>query len=144
MTAVEIEQALSGRLNKRYVELLKKNPAWASAERRADMNNFMARFIFCFFVEDTGIFNGQGLFTQTLQQFTAHATIAGLYDPQEMPDNLRAAHAHNNEVLERIYIGQRFKNGTERLEKLFALYTQMPATATKPKPAAKAARGRRA
>ena len=33
----------------------------------------------------------------------------------------------NDEVLERIYIGRRFKNDTERLEKLFDLYTKMTA-----------------
>jgi hypothetical protein len=53
------------------------------------------------------------------------ATIADLYDPESMPDNLRAAHERNDEVLERIYIGRRFKNDTERLEKLFELYTKM-------------------
>ncbi len=53
------------------------------------------------------------------------ATIADLYKPDAMPDNLRAAHKRNDEVLERIYIGRRFKNDTERLEKLFALYTKM-------------------
>ncbi|MCV6545671.1 MAG: BREX-1 system adenine-specific DNA-methyltransferase PglX [Cohaesibacter sp.] len=53
------------------------------------------------------------------------ATIADLYDPEKMPENLRAAHDHNDEVLERIYIGRRFKNDTERLEKLFELYTKM-------------------
>lgn len=57
------------------------------------------------------------------------ATIADLYDPEAMPDNLRAAHERNDEVLERIYIGRRFKNDTERLEKLFDLYTKMSATA---------------
>jgi hypothetical protein len=69
------------------------------------------------------------------------ATIADLYDPDAMPDNLRAAHAHNDEVLERIYIGRRFKNDTERLEKLFALYTKMTAAA-KATPAKKASRGK--
>ena len=59
-------------------------------------------------------------------------TIADLYDPEDMPDNLRRAHEANDEVLERIYIGRRFKNDTERLEKLFELYTKM----TKPKVAA--------
>ena len=44
-----------------------------------------------------------------------------------MPDDLRAAHDRNDEVLERIYIGRRFKNDTERLEKLFELYTKMTA-----------------
>ena len=53
------------------------------------------------------------------------ATIADLYDPDSMPQNLRDAHDRNDEVLERIYIGRRFKNDTERLEKLFELYTKM-------------------
>jgi hypothetical protein len=53
------------------------------------------------------------------------ATIADLYDPDTMPENLRHAHDRNDEVLERIYIGRRFKNDTERLEKLFDLYTKM-------------------
>ena len=53
------------------------------------------------------------------------ATIADLYDPEAMPDNLRAAHDRNDETLERIYIGRRFKNDTERLETLFAMYAKM-------------------
>jgi hypothetical protein len=53
------------------------------------------------------------------------ATIAELYDPEKMPDDLRAAHDRNDEVLERIYIGRRYKNDTERLEKLFDLYSKM-------------------
>jgi len=53
------------------------------------------------------------------------ATIADLYDPDAMPENLRRAHEANDEVLERIYIGRRFRNDTERLEKLFELYTRM-------------------
>jgi hypothetical protein len=40
---------------------------------------------------------------------------------------VREAHERNDEVLERIYIGRRFKNDTERLEKLFDLYTKMVA-----------------
>lgn len=55
------------------------------------------------------------------------ATIADLYDPDRMPPNVREAHEHNDEVLERIYIGRRFRNDTERLEKLFELYTTMTA-----------------
>ncbi len=53
------------------------------------------------------------------------ATIADLYEPDLMPQNLRDAHDRNDEVLERIYIGRRFKNDTERLEKLFDLYAKM-------------------
>jgi hypothetical protein len=55
------------------------------------------------------------------------ATMAELYDPDNMPADLRAAHDRNDEALERIYIGRRFKNDTERLEKLFELYTKMTA-----------------
>ncbi|QSO54182.1 class I SAM-dependent DNA methyltransferase [Alicyclobacillus curvatus] len=62
----------TSRLNRLYVELLKENPQWGTAERRHEMNHFMARLIFCFFAEDTGIFNGTGLFTDTIQQMSAH------------------------------------------------------------------------
>jgi len=64
------------------------------------------------------------------------ATIADLYDPEKMPDDLRAAHERNDETLERIYIGRRFRNDTERLEKLFDLYTKMTADSV-PKKSAK-------
>jgi len=57
------------------------------------------------------------------------ATIADLYAPDKMPADLREAHERNDETLERIYIGRRFRNDTERLEKLFDLYTKMTATA---------------
>jgi len=56
------------------------------------------------------------------------STIADLYRSDSMPDNLIQAHAKNDEILERIYIGRRFKNDTERLEKLFDLYTKMTST----------------
>ncbi len=63
-------------------------------------------------------------------------TIADLYDPEAMPDDLRHAHERNDETLERIYIGRTFRNDTERLEKLFELYTKMTAAAPKRKGAA--------
>ena len=53
------------------------------------------------------------------------ATIADLYKQDQMPENLRIAHDHNDEIIERIFIGRRFKNDTERLEKLFELYSKM-------------------
>ncbi|QHM92176.1 class I SAM-dependent DNA methyltransferase [Acetobacter pasteurianus] len=49
-------------------------------------------------------------------------TIADLYDPDKMPDDLRAVHRENDELLENMYIGRPFRNDTERLEKLFKLY----------------------
>ncbi|MDL2175413.1 DNA methyltransferase [Stutzerimonas sp. FeSN7] len=65
-----IDVRATSRLNKLYVELLNENPDWAKAERRHDMNHFMARLIFCFFAEDTDIFTGDGLFTKTVEQFS--------------------------------------------------------------------------
>jgi hypothetical protein len=56
------------------------------------------------------------------------ATIADMYDPDRMDSEfplVREAHDRNDDILERIYIGRRFKNDTERLEKLFELYTKM-------------------
>jgi hypothetical protein len=50
------------------------------------------------------------------------ATIADLYVPESMPVELRHAHERNDEVIERIYMGRRFRNDTERLEKLFMMY----------------------
>jgi hypothetical protein len=49
-------------------------------------------------------------------------TIAQLYDPDKMPDDLREVHRQNDELLETMYIGRPFKNDTERLERLFKLY----------------------
>ncbi|MDE1557204.1 lactate dehydrogenase [Comamonas aquatica] len=67
-----IDVRATGRLNKLYVELQRENPDWAKEERRSDMNHFMARLVFCFFAEDTDIFNGKGLFTQTVDQMSAN------------------------------------------------------------------------
>lgn len=61
----------TSRLNRLYVELLRNNPDWGTADRRHDMNHFMARLIFCFFAEDTDIFNGDNLFTATIEQMSA-------------------------------------------------------------------------
>ena len=58
------------------------------------------------------------------------ATVADLYASDRMPENLHAAHHRNDEVLERIYIGRRFRNDTERLEKLFELYTKVAESKT--------------
>ena len=60
----------TSRLNKLYLELLRHNPDWATAERRTEMNHFMARLIFCFFAEDTSIFRGDNLFTGTVEKMS--------------------------------------------------------------------------
>ena len=65
-----IDIKATGRLDKLYVELLKMNEGWAKQDTREDFNHFMAQLIFCFFAEDTGIFNGDDLFTNTVQQMS--------------------------------------------------------------------------
>ncbi len=75
----------TSRLNKLYIELLKDNPDWGTADRRPDMNHFVARLIFCFFAEDTDIFNGDNLFTATVEQMSdsrsgnTHEVISELF-----------------------------------------------------------------
>jgi hypothetical protein len=64
-----IDVKATGRLNRLYVELLKDNPDWATEARRHELNQFMARLIFCFFAEDTGIFR-EGSFTATVTQMS--------------------------------------------------------------------------
>jgi hypothetical protein len=49
-------------------------------------------------------------------------TLADLYDPDKMPDDLREVHRENDALLESMYIGRPFRNDTERLEHLFKLY----------------------
>ncbi len=81
----------TSRLNRLYVELLKDNPEWSKADRRPDMNHFMARLIFCFFAEDTDIFNGTGLFTATVDQMSekdasnTHEVIAEIFRAMNTP-----------------------------------------------------------
>lgn len=85
----------TSRLNKLYVELLKDNPAWGAAERRPDMNHFMARLIFCFFAEDTEIFREKGLFTKTVERMSAsdssntHEVIGELFRAMNVDDSAR-------------------------------------------------------
>ncbi|MEB3124800.1 MAG: DNA methyltransferase [Synechococcales bacterium] len=68
----------TSRLNRLYVELLKTNPHWDTTEHRAEMNHFMARLIFCFFAEDTGIFPNEGLFTHTVAQMSDASNTHGV------------------------------------------------------------------
>ena len=86
----------TSRLNRLYVELLKDNPAWGTADRRPDMNHFMARLIFCFFAEDTDIFSTPRLFTGTVERMSAsdssntHEVIRELFRAMNVPDSDRA------------------------------------------------------
>src|SRR5450631_2042715 len=87
----------TSRLNRLYIELLKDNPEWGTAERRPDMNHFMARLIFCFFAEDTDIFSATRLFTNTVDQMSAkdssntHEVIGALFRAMNTETGDRAA-----------------------------------------------------
>lgn len=89
-------------LNKLYLELLKDNPDWAAPERRHDLNQFMARLVFCFFAEDTGIFFGGNLFTLTLIKFSdpsgnnLHEIIGELFRAMDTPIEKRAETKFSN------------------------------------------------
>ncbi|PAB29695.1 lactate dehydrogenase [Pseudomonas savastanoi pv. nerii] len=82
-----IDVRATSRLNKLYVELLNENPDWAKTERRADMNHFMARLVFCFFAEDTDIFIGDSLFTRTMERYSERD---GSNTHQELSEIFRA------------------------------------------------------
>ena len=92
-----IDVRATGRLNKLYVELLRENPSWATDDRRADMNHFMARLIFCFFAEDTGIFNRAGVFTQIVEQMSdrdalnTHEVLEAIFRAMNIKEADRAA-----------------------------------------------------
>lgn len=110
----------TSRLNRLYVELLKDNPEWGTAERRHDMNNLMARLIFCFFAEDTDIFIGKGRFTETVAQMSAkdssntHEVIATLFRAMNTKREDRAAAKVPRWAEDFPYVnGQLFSGGDE-------------------------------
>lgn len=52
-------------------------------------------------------------------------TLAQLYDPNKMPEDLREAHKENDLAIEKCYRVKPFENDEERLEYLFKLYEKM-------------------
>lgn len=101
-----IDVRATSRLNKLYVELLNENPDWGKDERRSDMNHFMARLVFCFFAEDTEIFNGESLFTRTVDQYSARD---GSNTHQVLSEVFRAM---NIKIAERVGAQPRLPNWT--------------------------------
>lgn len=55
------------------------------------------------------------------------ATIAHLYDPKKMPENLCRAHEENDRLIESLYRKKPFEDNQERLAYLFELYSKMVA-----------------
>ncbi|SJM38482.1 hypothetical protein A1019T_02479 [Psychrobacter pasteurii] len=52
-------------------------------------------------------------------------TLAELYDPDKMPDNLKQAHANLDDAVDKLYRPQGFNNTEERLAHLLARYEQL-------------------
>ena len=50
--------------------------------------------------------------------------MAQLYDPDKMPDDLRAAHESNDLLVDSIYRRSGFDNDSERLQELFRRYKE--------------------
>lgn len=51
-------------------------------------------------------------------------TMAQLYDPEKMPDDLRAAHESNDLLVDSLYRRSGFDNDSERLQELFRRYKE--------------------
>ena len=59
------------------------------------------------------------------REFYPDKTLADLYDPDKMPQDLREAHARLDDIVESCYPGYPFANDEARLECLFKLYEKM-------------------
>ncbi|MBQ6201915.1 MAG: class I SAM-dependent DNA methyltransferase [Prevotella sp.] len=62
------------------------------------------------------------------REYYPEKTLAELYDPDKMPDDLREAHAKLDDIVESCYPGYPFASDEARLECLFKLYEKMTAT----------------
>ena len=61
------------------------------------------------------------------REFYPERTLAELYDPDKMPQDLREAHAKLDDIVESCYPGYPFASDEARLECLFRLYEKMTA-----------------
>jgi len=59
------------------------------------------------------------------REYYPDKTLAELYDPDKMPQDLREAHAKLDDIVESCYPGYPFASGEARLECLFKLYEKM-------------------
>ena len=60
-------------------------------------------------------------------------TLASLYDPDKMPNDLRVAHEELDEIVDNVYRKKPFENDEDRLAHLFSLYETMTASERQPK-----------
>lgn len=60
-----------------------------------------------------------------VREYHCEKTLAELYDPDDMPDDLRAAHAEVDALVDSIYSKRVYETDEERLSDLFAMYEAM-------------------
>jgi len=84
----------TGRLAQLYDAILEANPGWRAAEKTHPLNLFMTRLLFCFFAEDTSIFES-GQFTQAAMTYTAEdgadcaSTLSKIFRALSLPEDRR-------------------------------------------------------
>lgn len=72
-----------------------------------------------------------------VREYHCEKTLAELYDPDDMPDDLRTAHAEVDALVDSIYSKRVYETDEERLSDLFAMYEAM----TTAEQAAKSSKG---
>jgi hypothetical protein len=83
------------RLARLYDEILSKNPSWAKESHTHDLNLFITRLLFCFFAEDTAIFE-EGQFSECVMNRTNEngsdvaQVIGNLFKAMSLPDKARS------------------------------------------------------
>lgn len=60
-----------------------------------------------------------------VREYHCEKTLAELYDPDEMPNDLRAAHAEVDLLVDSLYSKRKHETDEERLSDLFAMYEKM-------------------
>lgn len=75
-----------------------------------------------------------------VREYHCEKTLAELYDPDLMPDNLRTAHKDVDDLVDSLYSKRPYESDEDRLSDLFAMYEDMIAAeeAAKPKKKRKA------
>nr|WP_280206391.1 type IIL restriction-modification enzyme MmeI [Nocardia cyriacigeorgica] len=72
-----------------------------------------------------------------VREYHCERTLAQLYDPDLMPQDLREAHAAVDALVDSIYSKRGYETDEQRLSDLFAMYEAMTAEETVKAPATK-------
>ena len=70
-----------------------------------------------------------------VREYHCEQTLAELYDPDKMPDDLLEAHAQVDALVDSIYSRKPYETDEQRLSDLFAMYERMTAAEAAKAPA---------